>query len=163
MLKIDDKPKYLVLPRISNAEVQLLWDVEYYDRPLEGVAEWNGRKYWFTSIQEEVPDQKEFFLIKLPESEMKKVEDIQQLRESIYDASNRHDEGRSNRWKWDELKGDSWSAAYKESQGSFESFVMASSRLAQPDFDRGEVIGWCLWKEPETEPAAPSHGDKPAN
>ncbi len=32
------------------------------------------------------PYQKEFFLVRLPESEMRKVEAIQRLREEMYDA-----------------------------------------------------------------------------
>ena len=146
MLRIADKPEYLLQPRIANAEVRLLWDVDYYDRPLEGVAEWKGGKYWFTSIQDEVPDQQEFFLIRLPESEMKKVEDIQRMREAIHDASNRHDEGHASRWKWADLTGDDWNAAREESSASFEKFSEASSRLPQPDFELGEVVGWCLWE-----------------
>jgi hypothetical protein len=152
MLRRGDKSKYLNLRRIPKAEVRLLWDVDYYDLPLEGVAEWKGNKYWFSSIAEEVPDQNEFFLIKLPKSEMKKIEDLQQLRELMHDASNRHDDRYSNRWKWEDLKDGNWTAAYEESKHLFEEFIVAARSLPQPDLDLGEVIGWCFWKEPETQP-----------
>ncbi|WP_265594403.1 hypothetical protein [Haloferula sp. BvORR071] len=50
MLSARNKNTYLALPRIPNAEVRLLWDL-----PLQGVAEWKGQRYWFDTIEEEIP------------------------------------------------------------------------------------------------------------
>lgn len=149
MLKASDKSQYLTRPRIPNLEVNLLWDVAYYDLPLEGVAEWQGVKYWFATIAEEIPDQKEFFLLRLPSAEMRKVEEIQRLREDIIDAGNRHDLRHATRWDWSTLRGEIWKHAYEKSQQVFQAFSKASAKLPQPDFSMAEVIGWCYWKEPE--------------
>lgn len=150
MLRLEDKPTYLSLPRIPNSEVVILWHVDYHDGPLTGVAEWNGNRYWFDSIGEEVPDQKEFYLIRIPESEMRKAEVLQELRERIYDAGNRSDSVHSRRWKWDDLEGDGRDRAIAESDARFSEFIAARDLLPQPDLSSGVVTGWCLWCESTT-------------
>ena len=47
-------PEFFVLPVITwNNEVKMVYDVNYYDGPLDGLLTYLDGKYWFTNIFED--------------------------------------------------------------------------------------------------------------
>jgi len=43
---------FIALPNIYWDDVEILYYVNYYDGPLDGMMRYNGDKYWFTCIDE---------------------------------------------------------------------------------------------------------------
>lgn len=142
-----DKTAYLAKPRIPLSEVSLLWDVCYYDLPLEGVAEWKGERYWFDTIEADMPDRKEFFLFRLPASELEKLAALQGLRERLVGRGNRHDDRHLE--NWDAANPSPFGEKDQRHLSAFSRFDEASKKLPQPSFEKSELIGWCHWSETE--------------
>jgi hypothetical protein len=41
------------LPQLSG--VRIVWSGDYYDGPLDGLAEYEGREYWFIAVSGDLP------------------------------------------------------------------------------------------------------------
>jgi hypothetical protein len=48
-----DKSDLIALPQLDEREVQFLWSVEWWDGPLNGLAEYQGKKCWFNFHHED--------------------------------------------------------------------------------------------------------------
>ena len=59
--------------------VQIRWDFDFWDRELNGIADWQGRDYWFEiadrrwleSDEEPVPPEPRYWLIPLTDDELR--------------------------------------------------------------------------------------------
>ncbi|MFI6496883.1 hypothetical protein [Nonomuraea typhae] len=38
------------LPELTGADITLLFDWDFYDGPLSGGLDWEGRRYWFSAV-----------------------------------------------------------------------------------------------------------------
>ena len=47
-----DSHSYLDLPEVDKAEVRMLWHSDFWDVPLNGLATYQGRKYWFQTLED---------------------------------------------------------------------------------------------------------------
>jgi hypothetical protein len=119
--------------------VEIVWTYDYYDSPLEGFAEWKGQKYWFSSIEEDLFQQNEFYLMRLPDSEILKIEEMRQLHASK-DESFHQQYGRLLE-KGPVLKGVALAAANAEATRLMNAFLDDVERRPKPDVTQGEVIG----------------------
>jgi hypothetical protein len=154
MIHLADKPRYLQAPRVARSAVNLLWHCNYYDGPLQGVCELKGERLWFDTIEEEIPDQEEVFLFRLPDSEMKKLEAEQELRERIV--------GRGNRY--DALRGEDCAGVEPESisasgrrAAAFEEYIEAAKKLPPANTRSEDVVAWFAWRDDgDRSPSSPS-------
>lgn len=143
MLRLADKARYLATPRVPREQIRFLWYVDYWDGPLNGVCEWNDELLWFDSVAEEVPRQREFFLIRLPAAEMARAEAQQALWEKWFPES-RH------RWG-DEASRDAGvplTPGYlTQVEATHAAYKREAADLPEADISAGQPVGWSLWQE----------------
>lgn len=66
------------LPKVPADEVDILYETDIYDGPLEGLCIWNRNKYYFSVIEELRLEKKTraYFLIKLTDEQLSNEESL---------------------------------------------------------------------------------------
>ena len=71
------KDGYRSLPKLPKTFVRLLWHSDYWDGPLSGLLEYEGKKYWYAKCDENDADEswyRRFLTIELSEEQIAEEE-----------------------------------------------------------------------------------------
>lgn len=88
------------LPRLDESRIRLLWHVDWWDGPLHGLAEYDGKKAWFAFHDMDEPGRHYFYrLYTLTEAQVAEAE-LWHATRGTYDATTQRwlgrDEARHN-------------------------------------------------------------------
>ena|ERR1051325_2045953 len=117
--------------KISRNQVRLLWHCDFWDGPINGLCEFNSRKYWFTLLDDGEPDAldalpRKFALVELSPEQLADEERWHKLfREKVgthCDLEEPHPEVKP-----------------KESH---REFYEAHEKRAKPDYSSNAIVGW---------------------
>jgi hypothetical protein len=123
------------IPKLHSNEVQLLWHVDFWDGPINGLCLYHNEKFWFelwTDEEEEIPDSgsRRFLVVKLAPHQLADEEYWHDLFRQKVGTHTDYGEAHP------EVK----------PRESHREFYEPYQQRAKPDYSGNPVIGWFEWE-----------------
>jgi hypothetical protein len=130
------------LPQIAKHELRIMWQHDYWDRPLSGMIRYQDKPHWFYFVD----DGKEpirFILLEVSQEQYKEEHYWNELfREKVGTHWDYDEEGKSKRYdETGRLKID----RLVKPQTMHAEFYDASKNRKLQDFSQNKIVGWFEW------------------